>query len=128
MRMSSSNHLVNAMRRLAVPSLAGCLFVIAALSSAPGGTVTPAPPQPVAAPAFPPLPDQTHLANAHVVTAKVISGAQPEGDESFKALEDLGVRTIVSVDGAAPDVGTARRYGLRYVHLPITYSGVTPEE
>lgn len=68
------------------------------------------------------------LHNAHRVTAKVISGAQPEGEESFKRLRDLGVKTIISVDGAAPDVETARKYGMRYVHLPVTYATVTPEQ
>src|SRR5438046_2350401 len=47
---------------------------------------------------------QPSLPNAYIVTQKVIAGAQPEGDEGFKALRDLGVKTIVSVDGAAPDV------------------------
>jgi protein tyrosine phosphatase (PTP) superfamily phosphohydrolase (DUF442 family)/cytochrome c556 len=69
-----------------------------------------------------------HLPNAHRVTDKLISGAQPEGDQGFKELRDMGVKTIVSVDGAAPDVETAKKYGLRYVHLPITYSGVTADE
>ncbi|HSI33487.1 MAG TPA: cytochrome c, partial [Tepidisphaeraceae bacterium] len=44
------------------------------------------------------------------------------------ALKELGVKTIVSVDGAAPDVEGARKYGMRYVHLPITYSGVDPAQ
>ena len=65
------------------------------------------------------------LHNVHVVTDKVISGAQPEGEAGFKALQDLGVKTIISVDGAKPDADTARKYGIRYVHLPITYSTVT---
>jgi protein tyrosine phosphatase (PTP) superfamily phosphohydrolase (DUF442 family) len=68
------------------------------------------------------------LHNAHRVTEKVIAGAQPEGTAGFEALRDLGVRTIISVDGATPDVATARKYGLRYVHLPITYSTVTEQE
>lgn len=68
------------------------------------------------------------LHNAHRVTNKVISGAQPEGEASFKALADLGVKTILSVDGAKPDVELAKKYGLRYVHLPIGYNGVTPEQ
>jgi protein tyrosine phosphatase (PTP) superfamily phosphohydrolase (DUF442 family) len=68
------------------------------------------------------------LPNAHRVTDKVIAGAQPEGDQGFKDLKALGIKTIVSVDGAAPDVETAKKYGLRYVHLPITYSGVTEKE
>lgn len=79
-------------------------------------------------PAFAPLVDQTHLHNGHVVTDKVLSGAQPENEESFKSLQKLGVRTIISVDGAKPDVAAAKKYGMRYVHLPIGYDGVAPEE
>lgn len=78
--------------------------------------------------AFEAVSDQTHLHNAHLVTEKVISGAQPEGDQSFEALRDLGVKTIISVDGAAPDVAGAKKFGMRYVHLPIGYDGVAPEE
>ncbi|HYE18068.1 MAG TPA: hypothetical protein VEA69_06475 [Tepidisphaeraceae bacterium] len=78
--------------------------------------------------AFKPVADQRHIENGHVVTAKIISGAQPEGEASFKALKEFGVRTIVSVDGAAPDVEGARKFGMRYVHLPITYSGVDPAQ
>jgi protein tyrosine phosphatase (PTP) superfamily phosphohydrolase (DUF442 family) len=39
-------------------------------------------------------------------------------------LAKLGVKTVVSVDGARPDVEAARRHGLRYVHIPIGYDGV----
>jgi protein tyrosine phosphatase (PTP) superfamily phosphohydrolase (DUF442 family)/cytochrome c556 len=81
-----------------------------------------------ALPAFPTIGDPKSLPNAHRITANLLSGAQPEGDAGFKQLADLGVKTIVSVDGAAPDVEGAKKYGLRYVHLPITYSGVTPDE
>jgi protein tyrosine phosphatase (PTP) superfamily phosphohydrolase (DUF442 family) len=84
--------------------------------------------RPVAAGAFAPVGKETLLPNAHVVTAKVISGAQPEGDAAFRALRDMGVKTIVSVDGARPDVERAHKFGMTYVHLPITYSGVKPEE
>jgi protein tyrosine phosphatase (PTP) superfamily phosphohydrolase (DUF442 family) len=55
---------------------------------------------------------------------RVISGGLPEGDEAFAELKALGVRTIVSVDGAEPDVDTATRYGLKYVHLPHGYDGI----
>jgi protein tyrosine phosphatase (PTP) superfamily phosphohydrolase (DUF442 family) len=78
-------------------------------------------------PAFTPIVD-SRLLNAHVVTRRVIAGAQPEGDEGFAALRDLGIKTIISVDGAAPDVETAKKFGLRYVHLPITYSTVTEQQ
>lgn len=67
------------------------------------------------------------LPNAIRVTPKLISGGLPEGDEAFQQLRELGVRTIISVDGAAPDIATARKYGLRYVHLPHGYDGIQPE-
>jgi protein tyrosine phosphatase (PTP) superfamily phosphohydrolase (DUF442 family) len=67
------------------------------------------------------------LHNVYRVTERLYSGSSPEGDEGFASLRDLGVKTVISVDGARPDVERAHRYGLRYVHLPIGYDGV-PEE
>ena len=68
-----------------------------------------------------------HLPNAIRVHAHVISGGLPEGDEAFAELRDLGVKTVISVDGMAPDVATAKKYGLRYVHLPHGYDGIPKE-
>jgi len=51
------------------------------------------------------------------------SGGVPEGDVAFDALKALGVRTVISVDGAIPDVAAAKARGIRYVHLPIGYDG-----
>jgi protein tyrosine phosphatase (PTP) superfamily phosphohydrolase (DUF442 family) len=68
------------------------------------------------------------LHNAHRVTDKLLSGAAPENEQAFRDLRALGVRTIISVDGAKPDAGTAKRYGMRYVHLPIGYDDVTDTE
>lgn len=65
-----------------------------------------------------------HLPNALRLTETVISGGLPEGAAGFAELQRLGVRTVVSVDGAKPDVDTAARYGLRYVHLPHGYDGI----
>jgi protein tyrosine phosphatase (PTP) superfamily phosphohydrolase (DUF442 family) len=56
-------------------------------------------------------------------TSNFYSGAAPEGQEAFASLAALGVRTIISVDGARPDVALAQRHGLRYIHLPIGYNG-----
>jgi protein tyrosine phosphatase (PTP) superfamily phosphohydrolase (DUF442 family) len=72
--------------------------------------------------------DSPDLHNAHRVTDDILSGAQPEGDAGFKALADLGVRTIISVDGARPDVAGAAKHGLTYVHLPIGYDGVGEQQ
>lgn len=65
-----------------------------------------------------------HLPNPVQVHPKVISGGLPEGDEAFAELKQLGVKTVISVDGAKPDVTLAKKYGLRYVHLPHGYDGV----
>ncbi len=51
-------------------------------------------------------------------------GAQPVGEIAFKNLAALGYKTILTVDGALPEVELAKRYGLRYVHLPIGYDAV----
>ncbi len=103
--------------RFAFVILAGCV----GCGSQPAG-------QPVAKPAakIEKLTAQ-HLPNPVRVHAKVISGGLPEGDAAFAELKELGVVTVISVDGAKPDVERAKKYGLRYVHLPHGYDGV-PEE
>jgi hypothetical protein len=73
----------------------------------------------------PPVRLQTRsLPNVVQVHPKVISGGLPEGEEAFGELVELGVRTIISVDGAIPDVDAARKAGLTYVHLPHGYDGI----
>lgn len=57
----------------------------------------------------------------------LLSGGQPQGATGFQSLKALGVRTVISVDGARPEVETAREAGLRYVHLPIGYDDVPVE-
>ena len=51
------------------------------------------------------------------------SGGVPEGDEGFDALAAMGVKVIISVDGAEPDIERAMARGIRYIHLPIGYNG-----
>lgn len=57
----------------------------------------------------------------------LVSGGAPEGESGLHTLVAMGIKTVISVDGAAPDVAAAEKLGLRYVHLPISYNGV-PEE
>ncbi len=68
-----------------------------------------------------------HLPNAVQIHDRVISGGQPDGSAGFRELQELGIRTIISVDGAAPDLALASQYGLKYVHLPHSYDGI-PEQ
>lgn len=67
------------------------------------------------------------LHNVLPLTPKVTSGSVPQTDADFAELKAMGIRTIISVDGATPDVERAHRYALRYVHLPIGYDGMTPQ-
>ena len=68
-----------------------------------------------------------HLPNAYRIHPKVISGVLPDGDAGFQELQALGIKTVISVDGAPPDVKLAKQHGLRYVHLPHGYDGI-PEQ
>lgn len=69
----------------------------------------------------------SNLTNPVRIHSKVISGGLPENDAAFKELSDRGIKTIISVDGAKPDVEAAQKYGMRYVHLPHGYDGIPPE-
>jgi protein tyrosine phosphatase (PTP) superfamily phosphohydrolase (DUF442 family) len=71
--------------------------------------------------------DYPHLHNLLQVSDRIYSGGEPKGDEAFAELARLGVKTIVSVDGARPDLDAAKRHGLRYVHVPIGYDGISEE-
>lgn len=71
--------------------------------------------------------DSEHLPNVVQVHPQVLSGGQPDGAKGFAELRDLGVKTVISVDGAKPDVTLAKKYGLRYVHLPHGYDGIPNE-
>lgn len=64
------------------------------------------------------------LENAFKFTDKIWGGAEPHDEEAFKSLQVLGVKTIISVDGARPDLDLARKYGMKYVHLPFGYDEV----
>jgi protein tyrosine phosphatase (PTP) superfamily phosphohydrolase (DUF442 family) len=99
------------------PLLAAALLAPAAIGlhadeSGPTGPLPINAPQPVDFPA---------LKNVVRVSEKLYSGAQPEGDAGFEALRRLGIKTIITVDGAPPDVETAHRFGMRYVHIPFGY-------
>lgn len=70
--------------------------------------------------------ESRYLPNCWRIHGQLISGGLPEGPAAFRQLKDLGVRTVISVDGARPDLESARAAGLRYLHLPVEYSGIDP--
>jgi protein tyrosine phosphatase (PTP) superfamily phosphohydrolase (DUF442 family) len=68
------------------------------------------------------------IENTFRLSPQLYSGGDPHGAEALAALKMLGIRTIISVDGVAPDVETAKGLGIRYVHLPIGYDGVPRDQ
>jgi len=64
------------------------------------------------------------IENFYCLGSDLYSGAAPEGDIGFATLQKLGVKSIITVDGAVPQVELALKYGLRYVHIPVGYDGI----
>ena len=84
-------------------------------ADSPSSTAIPATIHPLKAPG---------IDNFFQLSDRFYAGSAPEGDAAFADLQKRGIKTIITVDGAKPDVDTARRFGIRYVHLPIGYDGV----
>ena len=75
------------------------------------------------------LPDNLPgLHNVFVVEPMVYSGSGPASAEAFDSLAGLGVKTVISVDGARPELELAHARGMRYVHVPIGYDGMGAEQ
>ncbi|MBN4058917.1 hypothetical protein JYU10_00440 [bacterium AH-315-J04] len=64
------------------------------------------------------------LHNVFHVNKNLISGGEPQGDKGFESLANLQVRTIISVDGARPDIERAKAHHMRYVHIPLGYKSI----
>lgn len=75
-------------------------------------------------PGVKPLADPPGLHNLFALGTNMYSGSAPDGDAGFAALANLGVKTIITVDGTKPDVERAHRFGMRYIHLPHGYDGI----
>ncbi len=111
---------------LAATTLPGAIVFSACKSNAPAPTTI------AVTLAAPPV-DATKpvtLAGLHNVVTygpNLVCGGVPEGDEGLHTLAAMGIKTVVSVDGAVPDVALAEKLGMHYIHLPISYDGITPE-
>jgi protein tyrosine phosphatase (PTP) superfamily phosphohydrolase (DUF442 family) len=68
------------------------------------------------------------LHNVYRITEKLYSGSSPDGDLGFRSLQKLGIKTIISVDGARPEVIGAHSHGMRYLHIPFGYDGIPPAQ
>jgi protein tyrosine phosphatase (PTP) superfamily phosphohydrolase (DUF442 family) len=107
-----SERLIVLLSAFAAFAVAGCRG--AAPSPAPGDAV----------PRVQLLGQRPGLHNVVRLSDRLLSGSSPDGEDGFASLAAMGVRTVISVDGATPDVGLARAAGMRYIHLPIGYDGV----
>ena len=67
------------------------------------------------------------LENLNRVGERFYCGGEPRSEEAFATLAAMGVRTLLTVDGARPDTQAARRHGMKYVHLPIGYDTISPD-
>jgi len=72
--------------------------------------------------------DFDDLHNVFELSENIISGSEPHGEDALKRISEMGVKVVLSVDGKVPDKATAEKYGMRYVHVPIQYSGISPDE
>lgn len=69
--------------------------------------------------------DAVGLHNIVRLTPMLITGGEPAHPHSLTVLHNIGVKTVISVDGARPDVEAAATAGLQYVHIPIGYDQIT---
>ena len=66
----------------------------------------------------------SHVPHFAWISADIARGGQPKSEEAFRELKEIGITTVISVDGAKPDLLAAKKHGLRYVHIPIGYDGI----
>ena len=68
------------------------------------------------------------IVNVYRLSDTIITGSEPHDAEALGQLAAWGVKTVLSVDGKVPDVEAATALGLRYVHVPIRYRGITDDQ
>lgn len=71
---------------------------------------------------------QVHHVPVLVAGPGLYSGPSPVEAHDFEELKKLGVKTIISVDGARPELELAKAEGMRYVHIPVGYHGVSRDQ
>jgi protein tyrosine phosphatase (PTP) superfamily phosphohydrolase (DUF442 family) len=65
------------------------------------------------------------LENVFQVSERIFSGGEPKTDAAFANIAMLGCKTVISVDGAKPNLELAQKHGLKYIHIPIGYDGLS---
>lgn len=72
-------------------------------------------------------PSKSPIARFTQLSPNLYCGGVPHGEAAFAMIAAKGIKTILSVDGEAPEIETAKQFGLRYVHLPTSYAEIAPE-
>lgn len=72
--------------------------------------------------------DHGSLHNVFRLSENIVSGSEPHDVDALRQLKEWGIRTILSVDGSEPMVEEAAALGMRYVHVPIQYKGISADE
>lgn len=68
--------------------------------------------------------DSVEIPNTLKCSDRITSGAEPVTQAHFSHLADIGIQTIISVDGVRPSLELANQRQLRYVHIPFGYDGI----
>ncbi|MGA2065804.1 MAG: hypothetical protein ABSG86_12580 [Thermoguttaceae bacterium] len=74
--------------------------------------------------AFPRKLDGRGVDNLYQLSEHLYSGSKPHDEDAFRFLSKLGIKTILSVDGEAPEAALAKKHGIDYVHVPIGHDGI----
>lgn len=61
-----------------------------------------------------------------LIVNRLYTGSEPTASLWEKLKQD-GFKTVISVDGIRPDIETAEKNGISYIHLPIGYNEVSEE-
>ncbi|MCM8543032.1 MAG: sulfur transferase domain-containing protein [Lentisphaeraceae bacterium] len=61
------------------------------------------------------------------INDKLYCGGSPEEDQ-FAYLRAQGIKSVICVDGAGPNLKAAQQQGLTYKHVPVTYATITVEQ
>lgn len=62
------------------------------------------------------------------INNQLFCGSAPASEAHFMYLESVGINSIISVDGAKPNLALAEKYGLSYIHIPFGYDRVEVEQ
>lgn len=67
------------------------------------------------------------IATHQIRGGSILLGPAP-GQRDLEDLSRAGVRSVLSVDAATPDADAADALGMRYVHVPLGYDGISPAQ